>query len=549
MDNSVIDNILSPIEIDELLNHSDVKINREKLSIQTVVKFSIELPIEIKTKLENSLSIDLSKVSSIPMRWITGDTLPHTDIGEAQFNNTYVIYLTDSIGSLIVDGINYQIVAGDAHIFSEGLEHYTNNTENTARLMIGPMSESGFVVGTHVFQPSGLTVLKTAVNDWINNGGIVSPGNGNSYNGVDISLWDTNLITDMNNLFNSKSTFNDNIGGWDTSNVTKMNNMFFQASVFNQDIGTWDTSKVINMGLMFFKATAFNKPIGDWDTSKVNTMTYMFRGATKFNQYIGDWDTSNVTKMHNMFYGAWNFNQDIGSWDTSNVTNMTEMFRAAVEFNQDIRVWVTQESTNYTNMFNNATAFNAEYGNLYTGSTPTSEFFNQTPTISNICFPSGTPITTNQGIINIDKIDPTVHTIRDKKIIAITKTITNDKYLVCFDKNAIGNNLPSQKTVISQNHQIFYKGKMVESNEFIGKFRGVKNMKYNGEVLYNVLLENHDKMLVNNLICETLHPKNKIAQLYTLLSKYPSEEHPKIIKMLSKYISKIDRLKNGSATK
>ena len=27
-------------------------------------------------------------------------------------------------------------------------------------------------------------------------------------------------------------------------------------------------------------------------------------------------------------------------------------------------------------------------------------------------------------------------------------------------------------------------------------------------MLYNVLMEEHDKMVVNNLICETLHPEN-----------------------------------------
>ena len=29
-------------------------------------------------------------------------------------------------------------------------------------------------------------------------------------------------------------------------------------------------------------------------------------------------------------------------------------------------------------------------------------------------------------------------------------------------------------------------------------------------------MENHDKMVVNNLICETLHPENGIAILYNI---------------------------------
>ena len=140
--------ILSRNEINELLQNSIIEINKIKLLNESLVKFSISLPNEIKLKLENNLSIRLS--DSVPMRWIKGDTLPHIDKGESYFENTYLIYLTDSNGSLIIDGINHPIMAGNAHIFSEGLEHFTINTENNERLMIGPMSENGFVVGGNV---------------------------------------------------------------------------------------------------------------------------------------------------------------------------------------------------------------------------------------------------------------------------------------------------------------------------------------------------------------------------------------------------------------
>ena len=41
-----------------------------------------------------------------------------------------------------------------------------------------------------------------------------------------------------------------------------------------------------------------------------------------------------------------------------------------------------------------------------------------------ICLVAGTPIVTEQDIIAIEKIDTTVHTINNKRILAITKTIT-----------------------------------------------------------------------------------------------------------------------------
>jgi len=97
--------------------------------------------------LESGLNINLTHITSIPMRWIKGDIPSHSDKGENNFSNTYLLYLTDSIGNLIIDGQSYPIKAGDAFIFNEGLEHSTINTRTSERLMIGPMSETGFRVG------------------------------------------------------------------------------------------------------------------------------------------------------------------------------------------------------------------------------------------------------------------------------------------------------------------------------------------------------------------------------------------------------------------
>ena len=158
--------------------------------------------------------------------------------------------------------------------------------------------------------------------------------------------------------------------------------------------------------------------------------------------------------------------------------------------------------------------------------------------ISITCFPAGTPIHTNQGIVSIDKINTNIHTIRGKPIVAITKTITHDKYLVCFEQNALGNNIPSQQTIITQNHLLFYNGKMIKANDLLGKYKGVKKVKYTGQVLYNVLLENHDKMLVNNLICETLHPQNKVARLYNILNQVSATEQSNLIQIYNDRIIK-----------
>ena len=153
--------------------------------------------------------------------------------------------------------------------------------------------------------------------------------------------------------------------------------------------------------------------------------------------------------------------------------------------------------------------------------------------ISNICFPEKTPVRTDQGLIHIDKINPDLHTIRNKKIVAITKTITQDKYLVCFEKDSLGPNVPSEKTFISKVHLILHKGKMTKAKEFIGKYENVYKVKYNGEILYNVLLEEYDKIIINNLICETLHPENAAAKLYKIISTMTIEEQINSLKIVT----------------
>ena len=151
-----------------------------------------------------------------------------------------------------------------------------------------------------------------------------------------------------------------------------------------------------------------------------------------------------------------------------------------------------------------------------------------------ICFLAGTPIQTNQGLIAIDNIDPNVHTIRGKTIQAITQTKTPDDSLICFEANSLGENWPSKKTVISMNHKIFYQGKMTKAKCFVGN-HGIYKIPYKKQVLYNVLLDTHDKMVVNNMICETLDPRNTIAQLYMKLKSIPKDKHASIISQFNEF--------------
>ena len=134
--------------------------------------------------------------------------------------------------------------------------------------------------------------------------------------------------------------------------------------------------------------------------------------------------------------------------------------------------------------------------------------------ISDICFPAGTPVFTDQGIVSIDCLIPGFHTVNQKPIVDITRTVSLDEHLIQFNKHALGHNFPYDTVIMTKEHMIQYQGKMYAAKTFVANF-DVELIPYNGVNLYNILLDEHSTMNINGLICETLHPDNLIAKLYT----------------------------------
>jgi hypothetical protein len=150
--------------------------------------------------------------------------------------------------------------------------------------------------------------------------------------------------------------------------------------------------------------------------------------------------------------------------------------------------------------------------------------------ISNICFPAGTPIETDQGIIEIDKINVEKNTINNKKIVAITETVSLDSDLVFFPTNSLGPNIPSQPTAISNNHLVQNPStnEMIKAKDYLEINNLISKIPYKKEFLYNILMETHDIINVNNLQCETLYPWSMVALLYQKLSTIETEEEKHI---------------------
>ena len=154
------------------------------------------------------------------------------------------------------------------------------------------------------------------------------------------------------------------------------------------------------------------------------------------------------------------------------------------------------------------------------------------PAVSNICFPASAPVQTDQGIVEIARINTAIHTIDGMCIVDITKTVTNDSFLVRIGRHALGKDYPTQDTVISRLHKLEYGGRMVAAEWLVGQVAGVARIPYSGEPLYNVILAEPRTMRVNNLICETLLPSNPTAKLYARSSRYTEYTRDIILSLL-----------------
>jgi surface protein len=114
------------------------------------------------------------------------------------------------------------------------------------------------------------------------------------------------------------STIRDAVGWWRWNET--------RAEATYGHISTWETGGVTDMSELFEEATSFNEDISAWDTSGVTSMTYMFNEASSFNQNLGDWRVDRVRKMEYMFTRARDFNQDLG-WCFDDDVSLRKVFK------------------------------------------------------------------------------------------------------------------------------------------------------------------------------------------------------------------------------
>jgi hypothetical protein len=123
-------------------------------------------------------------------------------------------------------------------------------------------------------------------------------------------------------------------------------------------------------------------------------------------------------------------------------------------------------------------------------------------------------VQTDQGSIAIQKLVPYYHTLHGKQVIAITSTYSSDKELVYLRKDSIRKHYPNRDTWISKKHKIYMKGKLKAAYRLAEQYKGVTLVPYQGQLLFNVLLEDYYIMNIHGLLCETLHPVNPMAKYF-----------------------------------
>jgi len=133
--------------------------------------------------------------------------------------------------------------------------------------------------------------------------------------------------------------------------------------------------------------------------------------------------------------------------------------------------------------------------------------------ISNVCFIADTELETDQGRVKIQDLDES-YSVNGSFVLCLTKTKTDESFLIKFASGCLGDNLPSTDVITSQHHGLLYNGVMIEARFFL-QCRGVTAIPYKQEILYNIVLEERQNVQISNLYWDTL-PKECLVAKYFL---------------------------------
>lgn len=174
---------------------------------------------------------------------------------------------------------------------------------------------------------------------------------------LDVTKFDTSNVTDMSGMFsNCSSLATLNVGNFNTAKTTNMNRIFDNCAKLNSiDVSGFDTSKVTDMGYMFYNCSLVTKlDVNDFNTENVTDMSGMFSNCLNLASLnVTGFNTANVINMNRMFNNCQNLKElDVTNFDTSNVTDFADIFCNCLLIKSlDISNFNTSNATDLSEMF------------------------------------------------------------------------------------------------------------------------------------------------------------------------------------------------------
>lgn len=140
-----------------------------------------------------------------------------------------------------------------------------------------------------------------------------------------------------------------------------------------------------------------------------------------------------------------------------------------------------------------------------------------------ICYLGDTIVHTDQGLVKAEDLYRTFkkkqYTISQQPVQRVTRTRNEDTEMVLIQKNCFGKNIPNQDTIFTKQHKI-----MVPTSQTLVKCKHIaRNPKYakasivnrkRKDIVYNILVNKHSIVRLNNLVSETLNPGDSFLKRF-----------------------------------
>lgn len=166
------------------------------------------------------------------------------------------------------------------------------------------------------------------------------------------------------------------------------------------------------------------------------------------------------------------------------------------------------------------------------------------PTVATGCFTKDAKLETDQGLIELYKVDSKVHTVNNNRIKGVSKCIFSMDKIIVIEKDAFEKDKPSKKTIVSPFHVFIINNEEKVICDCIDKNK-IYLEKYNtDDILYNPILENEEDIKINNMLVKSLTHNCLLARMYDGSSS--QEQIKKIGNFLNDYHRKLKNKPNKS---